>query len=282
MRADEGDAIGGVVEREAFAASRAQHVDRTGGPSELAVAPLASAALAALAARVPKTGAARMAQRVEALCDALRLADDARLKIQTAQLGACGVSADELVEAYAPAAAQRLGDLWIADELSFAEVSIATARLQEIVRRRVGGRRGVEAWLRPRPAADAGVLIVAPDFEQHTLGSFVAASQMRRLGAPTSVRVGLPARDIAKLTRERRFSVIGLSISSRRNLGETEELVDRLRTECRSLKLIGLGGWVAKLGEAAMRERTGADFVAGEPSRLVAAYDALTARAATR
>ena len=47
---------------------------------------------------------------------------------------AAGVSTADVAEDYVAQAARRLGEAWVDDTLSFSEVTIGAARLQEIVR----------------------------------------------------------------------------------------------------------------------------------------------------
>jgi NAD(P)-dependent dehydrogenase (short-subunit alcohol dehydrogenase family) len=83
-----------------------------------------------------------------------------------------------MADAYIPAAAQHLGSNWVSDRLCFAEVTIATARLQALVRA-IGTRWGGDPAHLP---GRRSVLMIVPDTEQHTLGAVVATGQMRRMG----------------------------------------------------------------------------------------------------
>ena len=47
---------------------------------------------------------------------------------------ASGISSADIAEDYVPLAARKLGEAWVDDTLSFSQVTIGAARLQEIVR----------------------------------------------------------------------------------------------------------------------------------------------------
>lgn len=239
------------------------------GTEDLQVGALAAAALSVLAARRPATAEARFAERVEALCAALIQEDGARAKLLLSQMAARGVTAEEIIDRYAPAAARLLGERWVSDELSFAEVSIGAARLQESVRsvEDEAPRRGV-GRIGAIPLGQS-VLIVAPDFEQHTLGAFVAAARLRRMGFWSHVSVGLTHGELVDLTATQRFAAVGISASSRRFLDPVRKLVESLRSCADFTGVIGVGGWITRLG-AEVTDYTGADIVTSDPGRMAA------------
>ncbi|MEL6977509.1 MAG: hypothetical protein AAGM38_02375 [Pseudomonadota bacterium] len=264
---------------------------RTGGSSSgascdggaLDVGSLAAAALSVLAAErcAPRDAGRddRFAARIDALCGALTHADAAHARAHMSKLRAFGVEADEFVDRVAPAAARRLGAQWVGDQLSFAEVSIGAARLQKAVRALEDAPRRAHAAgpsaPQQRGAAPLGqcVLMVVPDFEQHTLGAFVAADRLRRLGLWTEVRVGLSLREIAALAATQRFAAVGLSSSSRRALDPLRRLIESLRRDAGFSGVIGVGGVVATMSDEARRSLE-ADIVTADAARFAALCEA--------
>ena len=84
---------------------------------------------------------------------------------------------------YVGEAARSLGDSWLADTMSFVDVTIRSERLQGVVRR-VDELMPVSA----QPKGPSALILVA-EAEQHTLGAFVLALQLRRAGFNAVVRV---------------------------------------------------------------------------------------------
>ena len=97
----------------------------------------------------------------------------------------------------------RMGERWFANTLSFADVTIGAARLQETVRA-LDQRRSMDA----RAYGDR-ILLVVPHTEHHTLGVFVASQQFRRRG------VDVPCRTRRRGTRQVPPVPVGVHNSSR-------------------------------------------------------------------
>jgi methanogenic corrinoid protein MtbC1 len=150
----------------------------------------------------------------------------------------CGVSGDDLVDHFIPAVARTLGERWFADEISFADVTIGAARLQEAVHTLGRGGPGGPAMARDARA----ILIIIPRGEDHTLGSFVLADQLRRRGFGVDVAVDRSPAQIADLVRKRRYHMIGITASGRRTLASARDLVEVIRrTTTRALPVV-VGG----------------------------------------
>lgn len=89
------------------------------------------------------------------------------------------LSVDAVIDLYVPAAARMLGDMWNRDEIDFATVTVGSMRLQALL-----STASVESLDFIRPVDDAlSMLLVVPLGEDHTLGAYVLAAQLRRLGA---------------------------------------------------------------------------------------------------
>lgn len=149
-----------------------------------------------------------------------------------------GIRIDDIIDRVLPSVARLLGERWASDQISFAHVTIGTARLQEAVR--------VLGWhdkTRHRLAEDAPViLLVIPRPEHHTLGAFVLADQWRRVGYRVDVAIDLNPRQIAEMLRHRRYVMIGITAAGRRTLASARELVDILRLTIAPVAPIFVGG----------------------------------------
>jgi methanogenic corrinoid protein MtbC1 len=154
-----------------------------------------------------------------ALCDR----DEMSAKLLVDDLLAAGLSVEDLCLNHLAPAARRLGELWDRDRLPFTEVTIATARIQSMLRRM------------PHCAATAkvssvnGAFFAAVPGEEHTLGVMMAADLFRRSGWDVSVAVGQSHDElIARLGRDDR-PVIGLSCSGNHSFAALARLMADLR-----------------------------------------------------
>lgn len=177
-----------------------------------------------------------------ALCDdASDLADLMVEDLMEAGLSVADVCLDHL----APAA-RCLGQWWENDRLPFTEVTLATARIQSILRRMPIGRA------MPRGAVARGAVFCAVPGEEHTLGVMMAADLFRRDGWDVSLLVGLGHDDLmARLARDDR-DVIGLSCSGNHSLDALELVMQQVRAQRPDARLI-LSGQVAADPEALAR-----------------------------
>ena len=166
-----------------------------------------------------------------------------------------GVAAEKIADEIVPVIALYMGRLWEFDRISFAEVSIAAARLQETVRSLTVDRSAEEPT-----DTETRILLVAPAIETHTLGIFVLSEQFRRLGCTVHVCVGNSPREIVSLVRRTPFDMIGITAGSRRSLNSVREIVKELRAGVPRNNKIVLGGAVTQL-DLDLKLATGVDYV---------------------
>ncbi len=216
---------------------------------------LAARALAVLAEnRSPQPP--RLVERIHWLAGQTLSMDpeDARQAID--QVLGDGVAIDDVIDHVIPAIARHLGELWFADDISFADVSIGTARLQETVRMLRSRERG-----RPNAAGrDARVLLIIPGPEEHTLGVVVAADQLRRRGLMVELSIAERRMDLAGRVRDGRYKMIGITASGVRTVASVKELVDTIRRNAQQFTPIILGGPLAEADEG-LKDRLSVDFI---------------------
>jgi methylmalonyl-CoA mutase cobalamin-binding subunit len=102
------------------------------------------------------------------------------------------------------------------------------------------------------------ILMVIPEFEQHSLGAFVAADTFRRHGVWVRMSIGMEAPELVELLRAGRFSAVGLTLATRKSVEKAGELIEYLRTNVSPLPPVIIGGRVVAENVAAVR-RCGAD-----------------------
>lgn len=198
---------------------------------------LAQRAIALLAAN-GNGRAEGLARRLELLFEAFVSSDEDQRHEMLLKLRQDGVSTDDVIDHFIPAVARLMGERWAGDAISFADVTIGTARLQEAVR-----ALGWHDKSRPRVAETAPViLLIIPRPEHHTLGAFVLADQWRRMGFRVDIAMDQHPRQIAERLRKRRYAMIGMTAAGRRTLASARELVDTIRLTVARATPIFIGG----------------------------------------
>ncbi|NHB76969.1 cobalamin B12-binding domain-containing protein [Rhodobacter calidifons] len=189
--------------------------------------------------------------------DAARVLEEmARLKV-TAAAVACG---------YVPEAARLLGEQWEADEISFVDVTIRAERLHEIV------RRVDEDFDVVRPATDLTALVLVAEAEQHTLGAFVLALQLRAAGFGVVVRVAPVASELTQLLSASRFDLALVSLGCTAAMESGMALIRTLRLLSREDICIFVGGAIPVPDDRLLQD-SGADRVVRDVSALLAEYE---------
>ena len=171
---------------------------------------------------------------------------------------------------YAGAAARVLGEGWLSDELSFVDVTVRTERLHGLV------RRVDEMVVTATKPEGPSVLVLVAEAEQHTLGAFVLALQLRIAGFSAVVKVAPVAADLTVLLAANRFDLALVSIGCTAGLDSGIGLVRTLRLMSRGDMCIFVGGAVPVSDERLLAE-TGADRVLRDASALLTDFNACVA-----
>jgi methanogenic corrinoid protein MtbC1 len=216
--------------------------------------------LAARARRAQETPAeALMRQLFDAVCatdpDAVGTAVEA--------FRVARVQPDAVIDLYVPTVARLLGEAWICDRASFAEVTIGTARLQALVRALASERTG------PRMVTGNGptIVLIVPEFEDHTLGAVIAADQFRREGISVNLQIKPKLASLIRLVAEKPFDAALLSVANVERLEPLRKIVDALAKAARGRLRVMVGGSI--LGrEENVAKATGAEIAAGDVRTL--------------
>ncbi|MEO0376883.1 MAG: hypothetical protein AAF329_20140 [Cyanobacteria bacterium P01_A01_bin.17] len=194
---------------------------------------LAEAALKTLAAKGGANAPQTHDQWVHFLCNAVLADGDVKHELAITQVMGSGASSDEVLHLLVPAVARRLGEMWVGDEASFVDVTIGSARLQSMFKMREAETHPLLTRTDLRDG-DA-VLIVVPEFEQHTLGAFVAADEMRRAGIWARIGLLISAEEVCDLLQANHFAMLGISIGSRDSVGRVGEFVNYIRETAKNV-----------------------------------------------
>ncbi|WP_224826656.1 B12-binding domain-containing protein [Cognatishimia sp. MH4019] len=225
---------------------------------------LASQVLTVVASRSPHNAAKVYNRLVQQLVEGVRSMERGAQDAALQELRRYGCTPTDIADIYIPAAARVLGDEWCRDEVSFADVTIGTARLQ-------GMLRDLEReWMLEQPKMPANgpsIAIVCED-DFHTLGSMVIAGQMRRVGASVRLLLGLTMSERMEIFREHSFDIVMISATRTENLETTRKLVKNIRTTCENRLPIVVGGTVIE-HNINVKALTGADHVMNDPKEAL-------------
>lgn len=191
------------------------------------------------------------------LCEAVMSETESSYHAVIAALIASGATQDEVFQSYVPSASRRLGELWVSDKASFVDVTVGASRLQSLFREHK--QEHSTRWNDRSVPLGQSVLVAIPEFEQHALGAFVAADNLRRHGLWVHMSIGLTNAELSELVSQNHFAMVGISIATPNAVEKTANLVDHLRANTDHTPPIVIGGRMVEEDEGIV-SRTGADF----------------------
>lgn len=148
------------------------------------------------------------------------------------------LSVDAIIDIYVPEAARSMGQMWMDDEADFASVTVASMRLQALL-----SLASSESLHVVRPVNNTvSALIVVPLGEQHTLGTFILAAQLRRLGADVDLSFCETSTDFVSRVFTQQPDMILFTASGRATLETVGQLVLNLSKALPTSPLCVLGG----------------------------------------
>jgi methanogenic corrinoid protein MtbC1 len=151
----------------------------------------------------------RRKKNLEKLCVSLFSLDGEAKSVIHSMLDS-GISAKEIFEVFIPDAARQLGRCWIQNTLSFAEVTLATSKLQTIAKQ----FEGLYIGSFNSGASGPEIMIISPKQEQHTFGAQMITRQFQRLGVSPYLSINNNVDEIRKIINKHKFKLIGLSLAN--------------------------------------------------------------------
>lgn len=236
-------------------------------PGTDAFAFVAARALKEIALRRNMEGASSSeiaAQFADMMCDSDYVGDDAVAEVLDDEDVAPVFVLDTLI----PDVAANIGVQWQTDRMSFAEVTIVSARLQSLAWQYINTYRDAADQQLDAPR----ILMTTPEGETHTLGAVLALGRFARLGCQVRAAFDCPPRDLAEIIRTGHFDMIALSASASADCQQLERLITHIRKD-RSAPPIALGGSFVTDRPTRARD-LGADVVGAE---VAAALDIIRA-----
>ncbi len=180
------------------------------------------------------------------------------------ELRAFRLSDEVIIDQYIPDAARAIGARWVQNDLSFADVTIASTRLQSLMIE----IEYLNSDIHHLSDRNLEILFVACESEQHTLGTFVAAAQLRRRGVMVERLCGEPDNVIQNRMMTGNYDAILFSSSRSQDLEKIAELVRYANQHMPQAPIFVLGGIVLeKIGN--VKRLTGVDLVTNDIDMVV-------------
>lgn len=191
--------------------------------------------------------------------------DDPDLRREAiADVMATGTSGQDFMMLHAADTARYLGDLWAKNSISFVDVTIGTARMQETVRSISARQNFGDA-----PKGAPQILLTVPHPEDHMLGVFLARESFRALGCSVTLAIGMTDREVAAKATATPYSMIGVSISSTRTIRAAGDLIKSIRGALCTNTPIVVGG--ARVMMPDLLRETGADYAISDAKEALVA-----------
>ena len=155
------------------------------------------------------------------------LESSAALMQELERLLAAGWTMDRLYLEGIVGAARQLGRWWEADLLDFASVTIASVRLQTIVRTWDDRFR---ASAPPIPGADRFTALLVGEFNgQHNLGLLMLQAMFRRDGWKVQDSLGMNEDSLLAHVASNSIDLIGLSLATQQAMPRAKQLIQEVR-----------------------------------------------------
>ena len=186
-------------------------------------------------------------------------ADRARFDAALKDLRGAGFSHDRLAYEVIPDLARRLGAGWVEDTLSFADVTLGSARLQTALSRMPEDVGLATACYNGQRM---NCLVLSPKTAQHTMGALVLARQLRQVGQQVVVDLEADAASLQARPRGVVFDAIMISASRAESSEGLRALVDLCRLHWPQSRII-LGGSICEMKDCRVTS-IGADLVTNQ------------------
>jgi methanogenic corrinoid protein MtbC1 len=148
-----------------------------------------------------------------------------------------GVTLEEIYLDLLAPAARRVGDFWLEDRVSYADVTIALGRLQQVVRALSVHETGETA----ASGARAALFAAAPG-EQHTFGLAIIEEFFRRAGWRTWTEVTGSIRETVSAAQAHDFDLFGVTASGDAHLDQIATMIMSVRRASRNRDISVLVG----------------------------------------
>lgn len=223
---------------------------------------LASRALTMVAAQSKPVAQSLDPDLFEALLAALQSHDPQDQTGILDQLRRAGVSPTTIIDLYIPEAARHMGAAWCEDQMSFANVTIGSARLQGML------RDVSDQMIYPQSLDGPSILVVVPYATYHTLGGSVLTQQLRRMCFSVVLSIGRTDDEVVEIIAEKDFDMIMISASGAERLDLIAKMVKNIKNIAKNAPPIVLGGTILEQ-ETDVKALSGADVITMDPKEAI-------------
>ena len=203
---------------------------------------------------------------LEELSAAVRSTDGMQSRVIVRDMMDARIRAEDIADFYIPEVARRLGASWCEDGLSFADVTIGSARLQGLLKD-IGSH-----WTDDRrldPDAPAVLVVVLAD-EFHTLGAMVLCGQLARMDVSVKLAMGHAESDLLRIVASGHFDAILISAAQGERLATLRKLIEKIRAaSVRPTPVVIGGSVVTRVTD--IKTQTGADHATTDPKEALRA-----------
>lgn len=176
-----------------------------------------------------------------------------------------GVSMESIYLDLLAPAARRLGEFWNNDEVSFADVTIALGRLQQVVRElSLHGPNEDGA----APHGRSALFAPAPG-EQHTFGLVIIEEFFRRSGWRTWTEMSGAQTEVIGAVQAHHFDIFGMTVSSDAYLDQISPLIMSVRRVSRNRDINVMVGGLLFVEKPELAAKVGADGTAADAREAV-------------
>lgn len=182
-------------------------------------------------------------------------------------ISALRISDLDLVDHCIPSVARRLGEEWLSDDLSFADVSRASARLFGLCK-----EVGREWNQLGRPDNSRVIMLLTMPGEQHLIGPTLLAQKLRRAGHSVSFVPSASMDDIQRRLDDAVFDGLLMSVATEHGLDAANLSIDAVRRNFGTSTPIVMGGAALEFC-GARTEYIGADLVTNEEQLVIDVLD---------
>jgi methanogenic corrinoid protein MtbC1 len=200
----------------------------------------------------------RRAHEVEQLTVLVLASDDRPALAYVDVLRARGATMESLCLDLLAPTAKHLGDLWVADIRTFADVTIGLCRLQQILH-----HLSIAFEHQVQPAESGRRILLAPAAgEQHTFGVLMLGEFFRRSGWDVWTHSAVHDAGLLDAVRSAWFDVVGISVSSDARLDMVRDTLTSVRRSSRNPSIGVMVGGRVFVDEPALVASVGADATA--------------------
>ncbi len=178
-----------------------------------------------------------------------------------------GMSTESIFVDLLSPAARLLGDMWLRDDCSFADVTVGLSRLSHLVAELSAAF--VPDGPVPRPPALRGALVEAPG-EQHTFGLQLVREFFRRDGWDIWRGRSDHHRELINLVQDEWISLVGFSMSSRDSTEAVSDIIRQIRSASLNPGIFIMVGGACVADDRRIVEAVGADAGSSDVREAIA------------